>query len=249
MLVVSEPWRLRLDRDYGVAATVVTNGVRVERFAAAARASEAREALRSRVSAGDRHMFLTIGGIEPRKGSRYLIEALGTLKAAPGREVMLVVVGGHSFQDYRPYRDEVLGSLQRHGLRLDDDVVLVGTVPDAELPGWFAAADSFVFPSISEGWGLVVLEALAAGLPVVASDIEVFQEFLTHNVDAVLTAAADPTSLAAGMTQVRDDDGLRQQLRTNGTATAARYSWEQTARDHMMIYEEVNHPASSRPAL
>ena len=134
-------------------------------------------------------MYLTVGGIEPRKGSRYLVEALGMLKAGPGRAPMLAVVGGHSFQDYRAYRDEVLGSLGSHGLRLGDDVVLVGTVPDSELPGWFGAADSFVFPSISEGWGLVVLEALAAGLPVVASDIEVFREFLTHDVDAVLTGA------------------------------------------------------------
>ena len=158
-------------------------------------------------------MYLTVGGIEPRKGSRYLVEALGRLKAMRGPRPMLAVVGGHSFQDYQTYRDEVLGSLASHGLRLGDDVVLVGTVPDAELPGWFGAADSFVFPSISEGWGLVVLEALAAGLPVVASDIEVFREFLTHDVDAVLTEAANPSSLAAGMARVRDDPELVRGLR------------------------------------
>ena len=238
VLVVSEPWRRRLLDDYGVEAAVVTNGVRVERFAAAARSPGDRNALRDRVSAGDRHLFLTVGGIEPRKGSRYLVEALGLLKASPGRDVMLAVVGGHSFQDYQGYRDEVLGSLGRHGLRLTDDVVLVGTVPDAELPGWFGTADSFVFPSVSEGWGLVVLEALAAGLPVVASDIEVFREFLTHDVDAVLTAVANPASLAAGMARVRDDPDLVQRLRTNGTATASRYSWASTARRHLEIYNE-----------
>ena len=208
VLVVSEPWRRRLLDDYGVAAAVVTNGVRVERFAAAGRSADWRADLRSRISAGERHVYLTVGGIEPRKGSRYLVEALGLLKAGAGRPSMLAVVGGHSFQDYQDYRDDVLGSLGSHGLRLGDDVVLVGTVPDAELPGWFGAADSFVFPSISEGWGLVVLEALAAGLPVVASDIEVFGEFLTHDVDAVLTESANPASLAAGMARVRDDPEL-----------------------------------------
>ena len=119
--------------------------------------------------------------------------------------------------------------------------MLVGTVPDAELPGWFGAADSFVFPSISEGWGLVVLEALAAGLPVVASDIEVFREFLTHDVDAVLTGAADPASLAAGMARVRDDPELVRRLRSAGAATADRYSWASTARRHMELYAEA-HP-------
>lgn len=236
VLVVSEPWRRRLLDDYGVAAAVVTNGVRVERFSAEGRPAGERVTLRSRISAGDRHVFLTVGGIEPRKGSRYLIEALGQLKAGPGRAPMLAVVGGHSFQDYRAYRDEVLGSLGTHGLVLGDDVVLVGTVPDIELPGWFGAADSFVFPSISEGWGLVVLEALAAGLPVVASDIEVFQEFLTHDVDAVLTSAADPASLAAGMARVRDDPELVRRLRAGGAVTANRYSWASTARRHIELY-------------
>ena len=237
VLVVSEPWRRRLLDEYGVEAAVVTNGVRVERFADTGPPGE-RDRLRARIGAADRHMFLTVGGIEPRKGSRYLVEALGLLKAMPGRPPMLAVVGGHSFQDYRAYRDEVLDSLGSHGLRLDDDVVLVGTVPDAELPGWFGAADSFVFPSVSEGWGLVVLEALAAGLPVVTSDIEVFRSFLTHDVDAVLTETANPASLAAGMARLRDDPDLVRRLRAAGTATAGRYSWSSTARRHLEIYAE-----------
>jgi len=237
VLVVSEPWRRRLLDEYGVEAAVVTNGVRVERFADAGPPGE-RDRLRGRIGAAHRHVFLTVGGIEPRKGSRYLVEALGLLKAMPGLPPMLAVVGGHSFQDYRAYRDEVLGSLGSHGLRLDDDVVLVGTVPDAELPGWFGAADSFVFPSVSEGWGLVVLEALAAGLPVVASDIEVFRQFLTHDVDAVMTETANPASLAAGMARVRDEPRLVERLRANGTATAGRYSWSSTARRHLEIYAE-----------
>ena len=238
VLVVSEPWRRRLLDEYGVEAAVVPNGVRAERFAAPEAAAR-REELRARIGAGDRHLHLTVGGIEPRKGSRYLIEALGMLKARPGRLPMLAVVGGHSFQDYRGYRDEVLGCLGGLGLSLGDDVVMVGTVADEELPGWFHAADSFVFPSVNEGWGLVILEALAAGLPVVASDIEVFQEFLTDGEDAVLTAAADPASLAQGMARVRDDSELARRLRANGPATARRYTWSAAARRHLEIYSEV----------
>ena len=240
VLVVSEPWRRRLLDDYGVDAAVVTNGVRVERFSASGPPGE-RDRLRARIGASDRHLFLTVGGIEPRKGSRYLVEALGLLKASspPERATMLAVVGGHSFQDYRAYRDEVLGSLGAHDLHLGDDVAMLGTVSDGELPRWYHAADSFVFPSVSEGWGLVVLEALAAGLPVVASDIEVFRSFLTPDADAVLTEAANPVSLAAGMARVRDDPQLVRRLRANGTATAGRYSWSSTARRHLEIYAEA----------
>lgn len=245
VLVVSEPWRRRLLDEYGVEATVVPNGVRAERFAASAQPAGIRDRLRAQIGAGDRHLHLTVGGIEPRKGSRYLIEALGMLKRQPGQPPMLAVVGGHSFQDYRGYRDEVLGSLEGLGLSLGDDVVMVGTVPDEELPGWFHAADSFVFPSVNEGWGLVILEALAAGLPVVASDIEVFRGFLTDGTDAVLTAAADPASLAQGMAQVRNNPELANRLRANGPATARRYTWTAAARHHLEIYAEV---ATAAPA-
>lgn len=238
VLVVSEPWRRRLRDEYGVEATVVPNGVRAERFAAPEAAAR-RDELRARIGAGDRHLHLTVGGIEPRKGSRYLIEALGMLKRQPGQSPMLAVAGGHSFQDYRPYRDEVLESLDGLGLSLGNDVVMVGTVPDEELPGWFHAADSFVFPSVNEGWGLVILEALAAGLPVVASDIEVFREFLTDGTDALLTAAANPTSLSQGMAKVRDNSELTNRLRTHGRATVQRYTWTTAGRHCLNIYAEV----------
>ena len=239
LVVVSEPWRRRLLDDYGVTAAVVTNGVRTERFAADRPPGE-RDRLRDSIGAADRHLFLTVGGIEPRKGSRHLIEALALLRAdsPPATASMLAVVGGHSFQDYRDYRDGVLASLGALGLRLGDDVVLVGTVADDELPGWYRAADSFVFPSVNEGWGLVVLEALAAGLPAVTSDIEVFGSFLTPEVDAVMTAAADSVSLAAGMRRVRDDTALVRRLRAGGSATAGRYSWANTARQHLELYAE-----------
>ena len=238
VLVVSEPWRRRLRDDYGVEASVVTNGVRAERFAPGSQNPHERDRLRDRIGARSRFVFLTVGGIEPRKGSKYLVEALGRLKAAAGPPPMLAVVGGHSFQDYRAYRDEVLGSLERHGLALGDDVVLVGTVADEELPSWFAAADGFVFPSISEGWGLVILEAMAAELPVVASDIEVFKSFVTHDSDAVLTAAGDAESLAEGMARVRDDPKLVRRLKAKGAATARRYSWKHTARRHLELYAQ-----------
>ncbi len=238
VLVVSEPWRKRLADDYAVTADVVTNGVRSERFAANRKTVAARTRLRTEIGAGDRHVFLTVGGIEPRKGSRYLIEALGMLKDG-GTAAMLVVVGGHSFQDYSDYRGAVLRSLPDHGLRLGDDVVAVGTVADDELPAWFHAADSFVFPSVSEGWGLVILEAQAAGLPVVASDIDVFRRFLIHEHNALLTEVKNPVSLADGMRRVCYDAELVSRLRNGGLETAERYSWRNTARQHIAIYDSL----------
>jgi glycosyltransferase involved in cell wall biosynthesis len=152
---------------------------------------------------------------------------------------VLAVVGGHSFQDYRPYRDRVLASLPGLGLRLDDDVVLVGTVPDAELPAWYAAADVLAFPSTKEGWGLAVLEAMSAGLPVVASDLPVFGEYLTAGHDALLVPVDDPAALATALAAVLDDPDLAASLREAALATAQRFTWARSAAEHQAIYSSI----------
>jgi glycosyltransferase-like protein len=236
ILVVSEHWRDLLCREYGTDAAVVHNGVDTARFQAVD-PGQARE-LRQRAGAAGRPLILSVGGIEPRKGSDSLVRALAALEQA-GRRPVLAVVGGHSFQDYRPYRDRVLASLPGLGLRLDDDVVLLGTVPDAELPGWYAAADVLAFPSTKEGWGLAVLEAMSAGLPVVTSDLPVFREFLSPGRDALMVPVGDPRALAGAIGQVLDDRGLAGRLRSAALVTAERFSWSRSAAEHLAIYASL----------
>jgi glycosyltransferase-like protein len=236
ILVVSEHWRDLLRREYGTAAEVVHNGVDPARFQAA-EPRQARE-LRQRAGAADRPLILSVGGIEPRKGSDTLVRAIAALKQA-GRHPVHAVVGGHSFQDYRVYRDRVLASLPGLGLRLDDDVVLLGTVPDAELPAWYAAADVLAFPSTKEGWGLAVLEAMSAGLPVVASDLPVFREFLSPGRDALLVPVDDAPALAAALSKILDDPELAGRLREEALATCERFTWAGSAAEHHAIYASL----------
>ena len=239
LLVVSEHWRDLLRHEYGTASQVVHNGVDTARFQAADPALAA--ALRHRAGAAGRPLILSVGGIEPRKGSDTLVRALAALKQ-PGRRPVLAVVGGHSFQDYRAYRDRVLASLPGLGLHLDDDVVLLGTVPDAELPAWYAAADVLAFPSTKEGWGLAVLEAMSAGLPVVTSDLPVFREYLQPGRDALLVPVDDPSALAAALTAVLDDAELADKLRSAALAVAERFSWARSAAEHRAIYGTLTDP-------
>lgn len=238
VLVVSRLWQDQLRRDYGVEAGMVTNGVRADRFGAGISELRRKE-LRGRIGAGDRFLYLTVGGIEPRKGTVYLADAMARLKATHPDPPMLAIIGGHSFQDYRAYRENVLGSLEASGLELGRDVVLLGTVPDEELPEWFGAADGFAFPSMKEGWGLVVLEAMAAGLPVVTSDIDVFHEFLTDEQDALLTGAGDAASLARGLARLVDEEATRRRLAQRGPAVAAAYPWSHTADQHLEAYRRA----------
>ncbi len=238
VLVVSDFWRRVLLKDFGVEADVVPSGVDVSRFHRPSDADE-RNSLRHGLGAEARFLFLTVGGIEPRKGSLHLMEALARLKQEIAPPPVLVIVGGHSFQDHAPYRDRVLARAADIGLDEGSDVVILGTVPDAELTRWYWAADAFVFPSVKEGFGLVVLEAMAAGLPVIATDIPVFREYLNHEEGAVLARAGDAASLAAAMRRVVEDPGLRERLGAAGPRIASRFTWDASARRHEEIYERV----------
>lgn len=243
-LVVSEHWRGLLREQYGVEATVVTNGVDAERFRQPVGFDGS--TLRDRVGADGRFLFLTVGGIEPRKGSLELVEALAKVRASIDPPPVLAVVGGQSFQDYAEYRERFFERAAALGVDVGRDVVLLGTVPDDELPGWYHAADAFVFPSVKEGWGLVALEALAAGIPVITSDIPVFHEYLTDGEGVLMVPAGDASALAEAMRRVVSDADLRSRLAAAGPAVAGRYTWEACARRHAEIYREVAGPITTR---
>lgn len=237
LVVVSEDWCNRLKADYGVDAVVIHNGVDPARFTPIG--SGRRDALRQRAGLADRFVFLSVGGIEPRKGSIFLFQAMALLARELHPAPALVVVGGHSFQDYRRYRDEVLATLPGLGLRLGSDVILAGSISDAELHEWYRSADALAFPSVKEGWGLAVLEAMAADLPVVSSDIAVLREYLTPDETAVMTPVGDPESLAAGMRRVVTDDELRETLIRGGRGLVPAFSWERAAEEHARLYSQM----------
>ena len=237
VLVVSDYWRRLLDESYGVVATVVHNGVDASRFGPISR--EQRATFRAAIGAGNRFVFLAVGGIEPRKGSIYLLEAMGRLKARAAPGPVLAVVGGHSFQDYAAYRSAALGRLPELGLTLGVDVVLLGTLPDAELAAWYRSADALAFPSLKEGWGLVVLEAMSADLPVVATDIEVFREYLSDGDNALLVPPAEGAALADAMAALMTGADLRRRLCAGGHRVVERFTWAAAARRHQSIYHEV----------
>ena len=245
VLVVSEFWRRVLLDEFAVDALVVTNGVDVDRFRPIPGFDPG--PLRARAGARGRFLYLTVGGIEPRKGSLELAEAMAKVKAALDPPPALAVVGGHSFQDYADYRERTLERAAALGLEMGVDIVLLGTVPDDELADWYRAADAFVFPSVKEGWGIAVMEALAAGLPVVAADIPVFREYITDGRDAILVSPGDAGALAAAMLRVAGDANLRARLGAAGPALAGRFTWEACAREHLALYREVL-GSMSRPA-
>ena len=115
--------------------------------------------------------MLAVGGIEPRKGSLELLEAYAILgRGQPG--VRLVIAGGETLFDYRDYR----ARWEQRARDLGVAPELLGPVDEPDLPSLVAAASVFAFPSTKEGFGLAAMEALAAGVPVIASDLPVLRE-------------------------------------------------------------------------
>lgn len=171
---------------------------------------------------------LYVGAIDRRKDWRGLLEACALLRRTHG-SVRLVIAGHVSGR-----RSDLEASLGSAGL--GDGVVLVGHVPDAELPALYAGAAVFVYPSWWEGFGLPPLEAMAMGVPVIAYRTSSLPEVL-EGAGLLLDAPCPPATLAAAMQSVLDDQSLRQSLIDKGRRQAARFSWRRAAEQTMAVYE------------
>jgi glycosyltransferase involved in cell wall biosynthesis len=115
----------------------------------------------------------------------------------------------------------------------------LGALSPEDIERLFRAADAFAFPSVKEGFGLAALEAVAAELPLVASDLDVFRGFLADGESALLTPVGDAGALAAALERVAVEPALRDRLRRGGREVVARHTWEASALAHERVYERV----------
>jgi glycosyltransferase-like protein len=220
---VSAAVAAELHAGWGVRATVIPNGVEAGRFAAAATDSSGQGAWRARLGPG--FLVLSVGGIEPRKGTLDLVDAMAALRQRRAG-ARLVVAGGDTLFDYHPYR----AAFDARRQLLDVDVELLGPVDHDTLPALVACADVFAFPSTNEGFGLAAMEALAAGVPVVARDLPVLREVF----GGAVRYATDPGSFAdAFLEPARADQAAP------GRALAARHTWPAAAEAHAGLYRRL----------
>jgi glycosyltransferase involved in cell wall biosynthesis len=194
--------------------TLVPNGVDLRQFQDVSAADVS--AARDRYQLPDT-FILTVGAHRPHKNHEVLVQALA---AIPG-DVSLVVVGGLD----PGFADPLPGLIA--GLGLTPRVRLVPDVADDLLPAVYHAASVFAFPSLAEGYGLPVLEAMAAGTPVVMSDIDVLAE--VAGPAARMVPPRDVAGWAAALTAVLSDIALAKQLTEDGRAVAAAAGWEHGA--------------------
>jgi glycosyltransferase involved in cell wall biosynthesis len=170
---------------------------------------------------------LFVGLLEPKKNLGVLLEAVAhARRAGTWGPTRLAVAGAAGWGDLA-----LEARVARLGL--DGVVRFLGPVPDADLPGLYAGAEAFAFPSLWEGFGLPVLEAMAAGAPVVASRRGAIPEVAG---DAALLVEPEAAPLAAALSRLLADGPLRDRLRAAGRERARTFSWERTARETMAVY-------------
>lgn len=248
-LCVSQTWQEILAREYGIAAQRVANGVDQHRYSPIKGPRD--DAVRRRYGLMAGPVFLTVGGMEARKNTLSVIAAFIEMQRTIPH-AQLVIAGGASLLDHAAYQSECRTLLERHGLTpwVSDaphggdarvrthngvrPVVITGTVQDEDMPCLYRCADALVFPSIKEGFGLAVLEAMASGVPAIVSRIAPFTEYLDDGT-CVWVDPHDIASIVRAM-GVALNPLRRHALIDVAMRRAADFSWEASARRHVALY-------------
>ncbi|MDP3912006.1 MAG: glycosyltransferase family 4 protein [Gemmatimonadales bacterium] len=211
---------------------IIPNGVDVERFSAPhAPIPELDDGMLN---------ILFVGRLEKRKGLRYLLRAFARLKSLR-EEARLIVVGGYNARQRRGYERWVKATNLR-------DVIFAGYAPLDLLPRYHHSAHIFCAPNTgNESQGIVLLEAMAAGCPVVASNIDGFAAVVTDGVEGLLVRPKDPDALAEALLTLADDPALRAQMADRGRERAQHFSWERISRRVLSYYERLHYEKHSAP--
>lgn len=175
--------------------------------------------------------ILFVGRLEKRKGVTHLLKAYQRVKQEVSNCRLIVVGPGTRLR--KKYERQV----RRSGL---EDVVFVGYVSYNELPRYYKTAQVFCSPATGrESFGIVLLEAMAVGKPVVASNIEGYASVITHGVDGLLVPPKDEEMLAQALISLMTDESYRQQMGARGILKAKEYSWEHIAQRVLSYYARV----------
>ncbi len=233
-LCVSKYWQQQLQQQYQIDTSVVINGVDTQRFSSQMNSKEAE--LKQQLGIKGNPVYLTIGGIEPRKNSLKLLEAfLEVLKIHP--QAQLIIAGGETLFDYEPYRLKFFNFAKQNNIKIAESLILPGVMADENIPVLYRCADVFVFPSVKEGWGLVLLEAIASRLPIITSNIPPFTEFLDDK-SALLVDPNSSKNIAIAMLNILNKN-LAQKLIENSADIPSQYSWQKSAQMHLKHYSKL----------
>ena len=179
--------------------------------------------------------ILFVGSEHPRKNFTTLLKAFSQLKSEPGfKKLKLVKVGNAGGQE-TDFRSQTMGVVESLGLV--DEVIFTGFVPEADLATYYSGAEAFVLPTLYEGFGFPVLEAMACACPVITSNTSSLPEVVGEA--GIMVNPYDTNSLAQAMSKVLTDSELRDNMIRKGLEQARRFTWEKAAEQTLEVYNKI----------
>ncbi|MFC1782817.1 glycosyltransferase family 4 protein [Planctomycetota bacterium] len=234
---VSEFSRQDIEEKVGISAEkikVVPNGLRTP--------GEPDEAMYQELKAKfqlDKGFILNVGGIHERKNIVRLIEAFAQFVGRTGYEGKLVITGSVSGAPYQEKMKKLCDGAAVQ-TKMTERVVFTGFITDAQLDLLFQEGHFLVYPSLYEGFGIPIVEAMNAGLPVITSEVTAMKD--AAGDAALLIDPYDTEALAVAMVRLHDDQDLQKELAGRGKERARLYSWEKTAQGYMSLYQQLVGP-------
>lgn len=178
----------------------------------------------------DKFKILCVTRITPRKGVRYLIEAFGKLSKKNNKLSLEIIGDGDEKKNLENLAKE---------LEIADKVDFIGLVPHEELPPYFEKADVFVLPSLNEGMSNSMLEALASGLPLVATDTGGTRELVKEEKNGFIIKMKDSSDLAEKIEKLIGNNDLRKKMGEESRKKAENMSWEKVAKEYVDLYYKI----------
>jgi len=176
--------------------------------------------------------ILFVGRLEKRKGFRFLLHAFRRVKTLMP-QTRLIVVGAYDEEDKQPFEEYV----REHRLA---DVCFVGWVSDEDLPRYYRSCDIFCAPSTGfESFGLILLEAMAAGKPIVTCDIPGYRTVMADGQEGLMVPPEDEDALARALIRLLRDPAARHVMGQRGRAKAQAYAWERVSEQVLIYYQEL----------
>ena len=201
---------------------IIPNGINLERFGHSVSPLP-------NLMDGKRNI-LFVGRFEKRKGAKYLLRAIPAIRERHPDTRFILVGEGRLREGFQKY-------VERQGWQ---DVIFTGYVSDEDKPRYFASAHVFCSPATGgESLGIVLLEAMASGVPIVASDIKGYATVVTHGVDGILTPPRQSDELAAAISHLLENEALRGKFIQAGLTKARDYAWPNVAHRVMDYYCEL----------
>lgn len=204
---------------------VIPNGIELKRFQ-----NLNREESRKKMGFDNEFVIITVARLEKVKGLEYLIKALDILKKRSGENYKLLIIGEGTERDN-------LKNLTKK-LKLENSIKFLGQISNQDIPNYLSAADCFVLPSISEGFGIVILEAMAANVPIVATRVGGILDIIENEKTGILVQSKNSNQIAKAVYELYSNPEFAKNLAKNAGNDLEKYNWNNIVKKVSSIYFE-----------